>query len=386
MAAQSSLIGSVRTLVISDLHLGTSAGRDVLRRAEPLATLCEHLGATGVERLVLLGDTIEMRHGPLRTALAVAEPVFAALGAAMGPDGLIVLVPGNHDHQLVAPWLEARGADATPSPLGLQEHPGPAASWGLVRLAEAARPARLDVVHPGIWLREDVYALHGHFLDRFITVPTFERLAAGLMTRIVGPVPDAATPSDFEAALAPLYAWLHALAQTPAGTWSAHRQSVSARSWALLNQKGRGTPARARALSALFPLGVAGANLAGLGPVHTRVAGEDLRRAGLAAIAEVVRRLGIEADHVLFGHTHRAGPLPADDHGEWLVAGTGARLYNAGGWIDEPIFAPPGPEAPYWGGRAIELDPVPGTPPRLVRVATELGAPPPVQAARPARV
>jgi hypothetical protein len=385
MAAQSSLIGSVRTLVISDLHLGTSPGRDVLRRPEPLAQLCDHLTATGVERLVLLGDTVEMRHGPLRTALAVAEPVLAAVGAAMGEDGLIVLIPGNHDHQLVAPWLEARGADATPPPLGLEEHPAPDGSWGLARLAAAARPARLDVAHPGIWLREDVYAMHGHYLDRFLSVPTFERLAAGVMTRIVGPVADPATPGDFEAALAPLYAWLHALAQTPAGSWSAHRQNVSARSWALLNHSGRGTPLRARALSALFPVGVAGANLAGLGPVHARVGGEDLRRAGLEAISEVVRRLRIPADHVLFGHTHRAGPLPADDHAEWHVTGTRTRLHNAGGWIDEPAFAPPGPESPYWGGRAIELDPEPGTVPRLVRVATELGAPPRLREARPAR-
>jgi hypothetical protein len=385
MAAQSSLIGSVRTLVISDLHLGTAARRDVLSRREPLAKLCEHLTATGVERLVLLGDTLEMRHGPLRTALAVAEPVMSAVGAALGEGGLIVMVPGNHDHQLVAPWLEARGADATPPPLGLEEHPGPDASWGLARLAAAALPARLDVVHPGIWLRRDVYALHGHYLDRFLTVPTFERLAAGLMGRIVGPVGDRATPGDFEAALAPMYAWLHALAQTPAGTWSAQRQTVSASSWTLLNQKGRGRPLRARVLAALFPVGVAGANLAGLGPVRSGVGGPDLRQAGLAAIAEVVRRLGIDADHVLFGHTHRAGPLPADDHAEWQVAGTRTRLHNAGCWIDEPAFAPPGPEAPYWAGRAIELDPEPGSVPRLVRVATELGTAPPLGAAMPAR-
>jgi hypothetical protein len=366
----------VQTLVISDLHLGTSASRDVLRREGPLAELCEHLTATGVERLVLLGDTVELRHGPLRVVLEVAEPVLAALGAALGPGGLIVLVVGNHDHQLIAPWLHARGADGPPAALGLEERVGAGTSWGLARLAEAARPARLEVVHPGIWLREDVYAFHGHYLDRFLTVPTFERLAAGAMERIVGAVPEAATPGDFEAALAPLYAWLDAVAQTASGTWSAHRQQVSMRAWTLLSRRGRGTPLRARALSAAFPLGVAAANLAGLGPVRAAVGAEALRHAGLEAIAEVVRRLRIDAEHVLFGHTHRAGPLPHDDPAEWRVAGTRTRLHNAGGWIDEPAFAPPGPEAPYWAGRALEVGPEPGDPPRLVRVVTELGTPP----------
>jgi len=75
----------------------------------------------GIERLVLLGDALELRHGPLREALAAARPFFAEAGAALGAEGEIVLVPGNHDHALVAPWLERRHRDGAPPPLGLAE-------------------------------------------------------------------------------------------------------------------------------------------------------------------------------------------------------------------------------------------------------------------------
>ena len=51
----------VRTLVISDLHLGSRLGRDVLRHPEPLAALLRAL--EDVDRLVLLGDTVELLEG-----------------------------------------------------------------------------------------------------------------------------------------------------------------------------------------------------------------------------------------------------------------------------------------------------------------------------------
>jgi len=357
----------VRTLVVSDLHLGAARGRDALRRPGPLAALVE--AVRGADRLVLLGDALELRHGPLRDALAAAAPVLAALGAALGPDAELVLVPGNHDHALLAAWLEGRGGAGAPAPLGLEQRAGPQPTWALAQLAAAAEPARFDVAYPGIWLRADVYATHGHYLDRLITIPTFERLAAGAMARVVGPLPaDRATPEDFEAALGPLYAWMHAVAQSKQPEWAVSRQSASTRTWQAITGAGPRT-LRARAVAAAFPLAVAGLNRAGLGPVRPQLSGEQLRRAGLAAIGEVVRLLGVDAEHVLFGHTHRAGPLEGDDLAEWR-APTGALLHNAGCWIDEPVFATGGPASPYWGGRVLVLED--DGPPRLERLATDL--------------
>ncbi len=51
----------VRSLVVSDLHLGSITGRDVLRAPAALERLLEALD--GVDRLVLLGDVVELLEG-----------------------------------------------------------------------------------------------------------------------------------------------------------------------------------------------------------------------------------------------------------------------------------------------------------------------------------
>lgn len=361
------------TLVVSDLHLGSRAGADLLRGAEPRERLIEAL-RDGVQRLVLLGDALELRQGPAREALAAARPFLAQAGAALGAGGEIVLVPGNHDHALVAPWLERRARDdGGPPPLGLAE----TASWepgdAVAALAEAAAPARFALAYPGVWLREDVYATHGHYLDRHITVPTIERLSAGAMGRIVGAVPERdAAPGDYEAALAPIYAWSYALAQQ-AGEGSTGTHGVSVRAWRLLSGNGH-RPLRRRALLALFPLTIAALNRAGLGPVRADVSGAELGRAGVRAMGEAVDRLGIRAAgaaHVLFGHTHRAGPRSADAPAEWTTPG-GVRLHNSGCWVYERQFLSATPyESPYWPGTAIRVEA--SGPPQQVRVLDGLG-------------
>src|SRR4051794_41810119 len=80
-ARQRSLPRAVRTIVVSDLHLGARTGVDVLRRPAVRAALLERLD--GVDRLVLLGDTLELRPRPVREALAAARPVPAEIRAAM---------------------------------------------------------------------------------------------------------------------------------------------------------------------------------------------------------------------------------------------------------------------------------------------------------------
>src|SRR4051812_39182528 len=148
-AGEGSLPTPVRTVVVSDLHLGARTGVDLLRRPAARAALLERLD--GADRLVLLGDTLELRHGPVREALAAARPVLEAIGAAMR-GGDVVLVPGNHDHGLLAPWLEGRGADGPPPPLSLEEHAGPGATPATAAFAAMLGQATLDVAYPGLWL------------------------------------------------------------------------------------------------------------------------------------------------------------------------------------------------------------------------------------------
>jgi hypothetical protein len=107
---------------------------------------------------------------------------------------------------------------------------------------------------------------------------------------------------------------------------------------------------------AAFPILVATLNRAGLGPLRPDLSHAELRRAGLRAFSDVLSRLGIGATHVLFGHSHRAGPLPGDDHREWRSS-TGARLINTGCWVHEPGFLGADPHtSPYRAGFAAVLD------------------------------
>jgi hypothetical protein len=359
----------MRTLVISDLHLGTHSRVDVLTRPGVRAVLLERLGE--VDRLVLLGDTLELRHGPARDALAVAEPVMRAIGDALGRNGRVVLLAGNHDHAIVAPWLERERAGA-PVALALDERvPAERASWIAERLASWLSPATVEVAYPGVWLRDDVYATHGHYLDAHLTIPTLERLSIGVLARMVGAIPDPATAEDYEAVLAPLYALSHATAQHADG----RRASIGSRStagvWSALAGTGRTRPLRGRALALPFRLAVGAVNRAGLGPVRPEIGLNDLRRSGLAAIGEAARRLDLAPAHLVFGHVHRAGPLDRDDPCEWRTAGA-TRLHNTGNWVYETLFLGPGDHGsnPYWPGSAIALDD--DGPPRLERLLAEL--------------
>ena len=87
---------------------------------------------------------------------------------------------------------------------------------------------------------------------------------------------------------------------------------------------------------------------------------------------EVVQRLRIDARLVVFGPTHRAGPLSGDDRDAWR-ASTGARLINLGSRVYEPTAAYQEPgRSPYWPGRLLLLDEA--DPPRLVGLLDDLPA------------
>lgn len=305
----------------------------------------------GCERLVLLGDVVELRHGPPREALAVAEPVLRGLGAALGGSVEVVLVPGNHDHRLLREWLGRRASDGIPVPLGLET----AVDWRedelLATLVGWLAPASTRVAYPGTWLRDDVYATHGHYADRETTVPILERLGAGLTRRVVGEREGApASAEDYEAEMAPVYAWIDAVAES-GGLHRGRGGSVQVRAWRGLTGSRR-RRVRRGAVALGFKAAVLALNRAGIGPLRPDVSGPELRRAGLHAFETVLGRLGVPARHAIFGHTHRAGPLPGDDRSEWVAAG-GAAMLNTGCWVYERGFlgADPG-RSPYRPGFA----------------------------------
>jgi hypothetical protein len=89
-------------------------------------------------------------------------------------------------------------------------------------------------------------------------------------------------------------------------------------------------------------------------------------------MAEAVGRLRIQASHVLYGHTHRAGPFANDDSLEWTLEG-GGRLTNTGCWVYEEMFLQRGRSSPYWPGCVVEVRDGPTRPPPILsRLLTEV--------------
>ena len=367
----------MRTLILSDLHLGSVSGSDLLRVADLRAPLLE--AVKDVDRVVLLGDVLELRQGPPREALAVARPFFEDLGRALA-GGELVVIAGNHDYALIEPWLAHRAEHEGADPLGVEQLLGPAeASPMLDRLAEWASPVRVVAAYPGLWVRPDVYATHGHYLDCHMTVPTLERLGMGLMSRLLGrPARSFASVEDYEAVTGPVYAWRHAVARQ-ARTGDALNGVATVDAWRALEERGRRGRARrdgweardrssaarrlrTRALVAAFPVAVAALNRAGLGPLRADISAGELRRAGLRAMAEVASRLDLREAYLVFGHTHRAGPLPGDHEREWrgrAPAGdrSAVRLVNAGCWTYDSVFLTSTPgESPYRPGTCVLVE------------------------------
>lgn len=350
----------MRTLIVSDLHLGSISRADLLRRAELRATLLEAIA--DVDRVVLLGDALELRHGPLREAMDTARPFFEDLGRALAGREL-VMVAGNHDHALIEPWLVRRGEEHEPPPLGVEQLLEPAqVSSTAERIAGWVSPARLQVAYPGLWVRPDVYATHGHYLDCHLTVPTLERLSVGVMARLLGKPPGTFdSVVDYEATAAPVFAWRDAVARD-AHTGAALNGAATVTAWHALRGSGARNARsyagavrwlRSRAIAAAFPVVVAALNRAGIGPLRANISLSELRRAGLAAMGEVAARLDLGDAYVVFGHTHRAGPFPGDEQNEWRGR-QGARLVNCGSWTYAPIFLSSTPgESPYWPGVCV---------------------------------
>ncbi len=356
----------MRTAIVSDLHLGTAGGTDVLGDPRVRPILLEEIA--GADRVVLLGDVVELRGVPLGAALRRARPFFAELGEALG-EREVTIVPGNHDHRLAEPLLDGLSLDG-PAALGLEHHADPAPGPTAL-IDEWLGPARLRIAYPGLWLRDDAYATHGHYMDAHLALPRAECVAAAARIRGSRPIPDPATPADYERILRPLYGYAYALAQTRSTRLAGSLGGPSEAAWALLSgrdggfsgrRKLRGTLARAA-----FPAGIWALNRLLRSEFEADVSPAAIFRGSLDAAAEMAARLGVDGAHVITGHTHRGGPSEAEV--EWPLPG-GGRLHNTGSWVFASIFHHPGtPPGPYWPGTVTWVEQ--SGPPRRVQLLLE---------------
>jgi Calcineurin-like phosphoesterase len=318
-------------MVVSDLHLGMRRRRDVLTRPAPLAALFDALA--DVDRLVLLGDIVELSEGHPERALTVAEPVLRALGERLGRSREVIIVPGNHDRALIAPWIEQMGEQLSVDssvPLDATDELAAVSSW--------LAPAQVSARYPGVWLAERLWATHGHYLNRHLVPASSLGFTRGRLGRLPG---DGARPIDYEPAAGHSRRTAHeafsgALPEPIAG--AADRLGVLARA-ATMTKATRKLlrPELARLNSSLLSL-------------QTHVA-------SIPALIHVTQRLGIDADYVAFGHVHRLGPLPGDDEADWEDPSGMPRIVNTGSWIYEPLLVERAtPPNPYWPGGAAILD------------------------------
>jgi predicted phosphodiesterase len=333
----------VRTLVISDLHLGNRAHHDVLRRRAALDVLLESLDA--VDRLVLLGDVAELISRNPRRSLAAAEPVLRALGRRMGPERPIVVVPGNHDGPLIRAWARTRGAQ-----LGVADLVPADASRALARVVSWLGPAEVSVRYPGVWLSDRIWATHGHYLDHHLLPESPVGLPRGTQRRLTA---GRALPARYEQ-----------------GRIRSHHSRDALPTRLIrrpLHKLGRVLHA------SMLPNLLRGLMHLRLAPLTAAIVDVQMRHAAMPALGHVVQGLAIDADWVVFGHVHRLGPLPTDQPAEWRVGDGGPRLINTGSWLYDPLLVDrASPPHPYWPGGAVLIEP--GAEPRALGLLDHLDA------------
>jgi hypothetical protein len=356
----------MRTAIISDLHLGAGHGGDVLRDPSIRRTLLEEIG--GADRVILLGDVVELRDLPLGEALALARPFFEELGEALG-DREVAIVPGNHDHRFAEPLLDGLSLAGGPA-LGLEHRQDPAAGSS-AEIDAWLGPARLQLAYPGLWLRDDVYATHGHYMDAHLKVPRAECIAAAASIRASGPLPSPAAPADYERVLRPIYSFGFATAQARRLPMARGSRHPSETAWELLagneNGGGRRRQLTVAAVRAGFPLGVRAVNRLLRSDFEPDISPAAIFGGGVSAATEMAKRLGVDGVHVITGHTHRGGPTAGE--AEWPLAG-GGRLHNSGSWVFTSAFHQPGaPPSPYWPGTVTWVKD--SGPPRRVQLLLE---------------
>ena len=335
----------MRTAIVSDLHLGAGSGEDVLRDGGVRAALFEEIA--GADRVLLLGDVVELRGLPLASPWsAPAHSRGAGAGARRSR--------GDRS--------PATTTTASPSRCSTRSHstaPGHSA-WSIAMALRPHRPPSTPGsgrhgcrVSPGLWLRDDVYATHGHYLDAHLSLPRAECVAAAARMRTSGPLPQPGHAGELRARpAAPLQLFLR---RRPGPSGSRPCRALSPRplrgSLATpLRRRQRRRPATeagGRGGAGRVPGRDLGAQPPAPLQLRSRDLGDSDPSGGVEAAAAMATRLQVDGVHVITGHTHRGGPNPGE--AQWPLPG-GGQLHNTGSWATSIFHHPGTPPSPYWPG------------------------------------
>ena len=171
----------MRSAVFSDLHLGTLPEHDLLRMPAMRDRLFE--ATADVDRLVILGDLAELREAPVGQTLAAVYDFIDHVNAAFA-GRQVVITAGNHDHPLVTAWLESRRLRPKPQALPVDSCVKAPRSGPLGTIVRRLPDCEVMLAYPGLRLRDDVYATHGHYLDLHMSVPTLATTSSRAFARL----------------------------------------------------------------------------------------------------------------------------------------------------------------------------------------------------------
>ena len=185
-----------------------------------------------------------------------------------------------------------------------------------------------------------------------MSLPRLECIAAAVVMRAFGQVPDPATPFDYERVLRPVYGLSYSVAQSELAQRATR---PSERAWRAISGRSRSrgrvhSPARRRDRSRRVGDGVGHQPPPAFRLRADAHRGGDRRQRRRCRDRGLAERLGVGGDHLITGHTHRGGAQIGENDGKWALRGGGS-LHNTGSWIFASAFHHPGtPPGPYWPG------------------------------------
>ncbi|HLW01340.1 MAG TPA: metallophosphoesterase [Ktedonobacterales bacterium] len=381
------------TAIISDLHLGAAHGDDLLRYPFFCDLLREQLD--GIDHIVLLGDILDLRFQQLEDALLLATPFLTMLGDALGQarHPRVTYIPGNHDYHYAVRLIETEQERAIEAgePFSLRQIVAPPdffLSRQLARIIGNGVDVRFVYFYDMLESSEGpIFLTHGHYLDLHLGAAP-ARLLSLLQASIAaaGQTVTELSPDLYEAILRPQYELLHWIGQSPGGG------QIQSRIYERLRG---GAPPRRTPLRQIRRAALRGAASVGgrVGVALAETLANRIVKGGLSltspardAQAEVTIdafNLSLEElepylpqgmRYVIFGHTHRPGPLEEIDTLErWKVNMRNQEtvVMNCGSWLYDDGKARRLDYRPQrWPGTFI-LVPDQG-PPRLVEVLAHL--------------